>query len=176
MDITIDQYNRCQRALATLLAFRDIGVSFDPNLTTDPPDHHAAIDAVYTFFQHCYHLKDWAAKDPNSNLTWKELEDYVKASPCLSVCADMANGSKHFGLKANEKPKSGYRVRQSGMSGTWKLGENYRLTQIDLSTGVEGDGPVWEAFALAEACMREWDRLLGDRMAAHLAGAREPRE
>jgi hypothetical protein len=118
------------------------------------------IDALYAFFQNCSHLKDWIAKDPESGHTWDEVEAFVKASTPLSKCADLANGSKHFGLQTSAIPKSGIRQTIEGLSSGWTRGGTVKTHAIYIGDRSQG-GESTEAFALAEECMEAWDTFLG---------------
>src|SRR5687767_6889445 len=71
-------------------------VKFDRIVTTPqyvPTDD--AFDVVYAFFQNCWHVKDWLRNDPSVAPLVGDVERCVNDSDALSVCADMANGSKH---------------------------------------------------------------------------------
>jgi hypothetical protein len=52
-------------------------------------------DEMWAFFINCYHMKDWLTNDPASGLTSRAVEDFVAKPPNLSLCGDLANGSKH---------------------------------------------------------------------------------
>jgi hypothetical protein len=52
-----------------------------------------------------WHLKDWILNDPDfAAKDQTKLKADIHASPPLLVCADLANGSKHFTL---DRPKVG---------------------------------------------------------------------
>ena len=59
-------------------------------------------DDVWSFFQNCWHLKDWIKNDPHIPIHGS-IEDLVKTSPPLMICADLANGTKH--LKFDRPPR-----------------------------------------------------------------------
>jgi hypothetical protein len=42
-----------------------------------------------------YHLKDWITKDPAVGTASTSVEGFIRASPTLRLCADLANGVKH---------------------------------------------------------------------------------
>ena len=70
-----------------------------------PVDAEAELDDTYSFFLHCYHLKDWLKNDPSSGKTAQEIESLVTKIPDLALCADIANSVKHLTL--NRPPRSG---------------------------------------------------------------------
>src|SRR5437016_3705170 len=66
-----------------------------------PTDNY--IDDMYAFFQNCYHLKDWLKKDPAFNAP-EDIEKFVTKTPCLALCADICNATKHLGLDPKKHP------------------------------------------------------------------------
>lgn len=70
-----------------------------------PVDQQAELDDTYSFFLHCYHLKDWLAHDETFQRSRDEIEDFVSRTPALALCGDIANSVKH--LKLVRPPKSG---------------------------------------------------------------------
>lgn len=60
-----------------------------------------AEDFLLAFFQSAYHLRDWLL---NSGATTKvNLDALMHNTPALSLCRDVANGSKHLTLNATER-------------------------------------------------------------------------
>ena len=59
-------------------------------------DSERYLDEVYAFFQNCHHLKDWMQNDPSSMNGRAEVEALIAGSETLTICADLANGSKHL--------------------------------------------------------------------------------
>jgi hypothetical protein len=63
------------------------------------------VDDVYSFFLHCYHVKDWLKNDEGfSGCDGRAIEDYVTNTPSLALVADICNGLKHMRIKG--KPRS----------------------------------------------------------------------
>lgn len=56
-------------------------------------DHHV-IDDCHAFVTCCYHLKDWLINDKAAPK--RVVEKFVAGNPWLSLCGDLANGSKHM--------------------------------------------------------------------------------
>jgi hypothetical protein len=115
-------------------------------------------DEVYAFFQNSYHLKDWLKNDPDTaRLVKPSIEDWVKATPTISLCADLANGSKHLKLTRSK-------------TGDFETGIGHR--DFELDTGgtdvpiirvkyhAESGGRTYDAFELATACIAEWKEYL----------------
>ena len=89
------------------------------------------IDDVWSFFVHAWSLKDWIKND--DTIQRIDIESIVKSYPSLMVCADLANGAKHFkiGVSGSHPPP---RVggRQKSLSVTVKIGKG--------STGITSGG------------------------------------
>lgn len=197
-----EQYDRCERYLSELLAFRDEGFEhrrpddmslgelkkyglnaadrekmrqwlsqLPPNFTRlgkrdlapvadilgkwiaagiEPPE---LLDSLYTFFQHCYHLKDWIKNDPSCPLR-TSVENFVSASPQLSLCADICNGSKHLNL--TKPPRSGHKPIVGGVESSMYMGK-VTIEKVSVQHGRN----FVNAFELAEKCMAEWKAFLG---------------
>jgi hypothetical protein len=58
-------------------------------------------DIIWSFFQHCWHLKDWVMNDHAllTDVQKREISAAVHAtgSPLL-ICRDLCNGTKHLAL------------------------------------------------------------------------------
>ncbi len=52
--------------------------------------HNSAFKS--SIFQNCFHLRDWLEKDGfRSTKIPKTPKQYVSDTPCLAICADLAN-------------------------------------------------------------------------------------
>ena len=60
-------------------------------------------DDMYAFFLNCYHLKDWILNDPSRPKTRDNIENLIKKSEALGICADLCNGLKHLSLKKTRR-------------------------------------------------------------------------
>ncbi len=107
---------------------------------------------MWSFFQNCWHLKDWVKNDvsvlPAVRAT---LETDLTSSPDLMICADLANGTKHLEFKT---PRVGAKHTR----------KNFRLV-VGGDSSVEyiidrGDGTQSDAVQLARNCLAAWEQLL----------------
>jgi hypothetical protein len=65
-------------------------------------------EAMWAFFQNCWHLKDWVDHDPlASDAQKKAVLNKAHDSPLLKMCHDLCNGTKHLGLNAELSPGAG---------------------------------------------------------------------
>jgi len=66
-------------------------------------------DLVVLTCQAMWSLKDWVLNDPNFDAADKRgLKTEIHASQVLAICADIANGTKHFRL---DDPKTDFSIR-----------------------------------------------------------------
>jgi hypothetical protein len=128
-------------------------------------------DEVYSFFQNCYHLKDWLLNDPTTGVVRGDVEAYISASQDLSICADICNGSKHLDLsKGNFRPRSGVDTKIQGRQYSVSFGSSLANPQDETPTIsvryiVISAGHTFDAFTLAESCMKDWRTYLqGERL------------
>jgi len=109
-------------------------------------------DDMWSFFQNCWHLKDWVKNDPSVPPAIRAtLEVDLASWPDLMTCADLANGTKHLQLKT---PRVGARHTQ----------KNFRVV-IGGDSSVEyvietGDGTQSDAVQLARNCVTAWEQQL----------------
>lgn len=116
------------------------------------------IDEIYAFFLNCYHLKDWLRNDnaaPTS--ARKAVEDYVKTSPPLQICADICNSLKH--LKRARDPKSKENPSFGGKKFSLELGWE-QSPIISIKYDVQLNSGSKDAFKLATECVSHWDTFL----------------
>ena len=78
-----------------------------------PVDEVMELDDTYSFFIHCYHLKDWLANDDTFGRSRREIEKFVAGTPALALCGDVANSIKHLKLDT----RCGRRARDAGGRG-----------------------------------------------------------
>lgn len=113
---------------------------------------------LYTFFEVCYHLKDWIKADERySRMT--NVEKYINDTPSLRICADLCNRLKHRNLNGNtrSKRKLGFfhidKTISIGPVGyDSKTSINYAL--VDTERGKEC------CFKLASECVESWQYYL----------------
>jgi hypothetical protein len=109
---------------------------------------------LFSFFEICYHLKDWIAQDSRYQVTC-DVDGFINGSTALRICADICNRLKHRTLTRKTRSAN--------------LGA-FHLTQI-ISIFPEGAGPplaaiptaridtergTEDAYALAAECVGEW--------------------
>lgn len=104
-----------------------------------------------SFFESCYHLKDYIKKEITDK---KIVEDYINKSKYLKICADITNQSKHQSLNKRSR--------------TWENKIQINTTSnIDLINNKASQTCFitfkWEkidSLILAKNCKEEWDIFL----------------
>lgn len=109
---------------------------------------------LFSFFEICYHLKDWIVQDSRYQAS-NDVDGFINGSPALKICADICNRLKHRTLTRKTRSAN--------------LGA-FHITQI-LSVFPEGAGPplaaisearidtergTEDAYVLAAECVGEW--------------------
>jgi len=117
------------------------------------------IDEMQSFFQNCYHLKDWTKNDPRvPRATAEVVEEFINASRPLALCGDICNAQKHLLLKkprSSEDPTFGKKLYRVGVG-------NMHPTTIALEYEIQTSTGQLEAFDLATQCVEEWNRFLAE--------------
>jgi hypothetical protein len=146
-------------------------VSSHPNDINDPlptGKQEEYEDYLYAFFQNCWHIKDWISSDKSAP---KRLKDAVKevdkqsAIAPLMLCADVANGSKHFGQSRDGKRHAktvGEIEIEIDSKGDSQTTYTYKV--------VDDFGKSYEAIELARQALREWEKIISENSSAPGAG------
>ena len=108
-------------------------------------------DDVWSFFQNCWHLKDWIRHDP---LIPEDMKARIKAavedSVTLAVANDMANGTKHLEL---------HESRAGASYSHLSLATSGEVSTLECM--IEVRGQMRTAREIAAECVWEWERILG---------------
>jgi hypothetical protein len=156
-----DQYDRAERWLSRI---EQIAAGIGPEMTAGRNTDHF-LDEVLAFFQSCFHLKDWLRNDPQSGVGVKEVERYVASDQSLSLCGDVANGSKHL-LLTTPRVGGGARVSAQhvdinvtdGVMGTADRGTSFRAAYV-ISDGQR----EFDALKVARDAMQAWDAFFSNK-------------
>jgi hypothetical protein len=109
-----------------------------------------AEDFLLAFFQSAYHLRDWLLNSGTASKA--DLDAVVRATPALSLCRDVANGSKHLTLRATERTARVGLMREyaPGLSSGWR----WRMLAIERRK--DGTVEYHEIFEVMVECVDAW--------------------
>jgi hypothetical protein len=148
----LEQYERMQRSYDR---FREINSRLADKVSSDYEDD------VYSFFMHCYHLKDWIRNDPSVKTGMPnigtDVEQFINDSEALSLCADLCSSLKS--LELNRSQSSEPRIfGRKGYHSQLNIGST---SSIRLQWLVQRNNtPPIDALELAGKCITEWDKFL----------------
>jgi len=110
---------------------------------------------LFSFFEICYHLKDWIKESPEYS-SLNDVETFINTSPALRVCADICNRLKHGKLRKH-RSNSELGAFQLKSTTTVLPYPGGAIESLDEATIATERGEEC-CFALAEECMAEWRR------------------
>ncbi len=114
------------------------------------------VDDIYSFFQNCYHLKDWLRDDPKyTTHSNSEIEAHVTNNAHLCICADVCNGLKHLTLRtlrSGAEPKFGKKTIAVNIGAP---GANAHIT-IGVKIEIVHNGKSYDAFDVATGALKAW--------------------
>jgi hypothetical protein len=113
-------------------------------------------DMVWSFFQHCWHVKDWRHHDPLASIAQKNAAVAMAHQPGgpLMICRDLCNGTKHLQLN---HPSSG--AGASHLYVDMNIVPGQGRFEIDCIID-DGHGNPISGKQLARDCIAEWERIL----------------
>ena len=120
--------------------------------TAQPNGSADAVFDLHAFFVACFHFKDWLIQD--GVVPKNVVEDWVNQNGALTLCADLANRTKHYKLT---------RVRTHPNAGPTSQSVTIGMAAIPTAahSWVITAGPTtWDALQLAQEAVSDWTRLL----------------
>lgn len=124
-----------------------------------------ALDDVFTFFVHCYHVKDWVKRcAPYLNLSEADVEEFVTETPALALCADICNARKHLVLMEPRSEATHSIVETTVFFEFERTGEDSAMLLHKVRVTIEHGGRTIDGFDLATEAMKAWDSLLQPRL------------
>ncbi len=125
-----------------------------------------AEDIAISFFQNCHHLKEWLLKDSSSGKFVPDIEENINSSRHLSLCADIANGSKHLKLNRNQRSKVVQKVQRLNYHHVLEIrsdSEEVKHSLKSITWTVVTDKENIDGFRLATDCINDWRTYLKDK-------------
>lgn len=121
-------------------------------------------DALWTFFLHCWHLRDWVLSDPDlaGSVDPGELDQAVEASHALSVVAGLARRAMGLDLERSRR-ESELVSAQSAISLREVLGRGETSSEEKWDWKVVvPDGPDRWALDVARDAVADWQWILSE--------------
>ena len=110
-------------------------------------------DDVYSFFQACWHVKDWVKHDPQVEQPVKDaIKTEAESNKRLLVCHDICNGTKH--LKLTVPRAQGARVEFTHVETRGGM-----IVAVDFGIADDTEELVGGKL-FARQCVEEWERIL----------------
>lgn len=107
---------------------------------------------LYSFFEICYHLKDWMKSDCGLG---QNIEFFITRTPALRITADICNRLKHCKLTSSRSKDLGsFSIHMVFKTGIGKDKVSISSAKIETERGSEC------CFALANECMRVWQEYI----------------
>ncbi len=141
---------------------------FLARLENQDKDQTAYEDDLWSFFQHCWHLKDWIKNDDSISKDMM-IEEKVKNYKSLQIVADLANRSKHLKLRVRSTrvdadvksigvtiyvPTLNINMKTGKTTTSGNLRSEYKYT-IMTNEGLE-----YDALDLARNSVKDWEDLI----------------
>ena len=127
--------------------------------TMDSVDDLDRLDFALTFFQNCYHLKDWIpVMERIGKSDWnKKWEQFVSSNIEIKICRDICNGTKHLSITAPSIDKDFAIFREYNpfhrVLGT-------RSTEFTIYA----DGQKYSLPDLMFGCIKAWDYFIATEL------------
>ena len=144
-----EQWERVKRMLARVDDHNRDSFSYD--------------DDLWSFFQNCWHLKDWIKNDEAVPKAVRDgIETKVANVESIMICADLANRSKHLQLVRNIRRDADVTNR----SVTIRVGHACGVESGAVCTSESehiitlSDGRKFVAQLLAHGAVEDWRKLL----------------
>lgn len=128
-------------------------------------DKPAMCDHFFNFCVTAHSLRDWVIHSQNAEK--QSVHDRCNQVSVLAACRDIANASKHFILKVDQKPVAkGAVVSRSSVVDVFEgAGGNHRVSQprdtIDIYLVIEGHSPQ-ESHQFTRAVVTAWCEIFNE--------------
>ena len=125
-------------------------------------------DDVWSFFQNCWHLKDWIKNDSQgvAKATRQKIDVEVNSRPALVMMGDLANKSKNFELTTDPLGAREALPRQSKAGATAYIDKRDRIQEVQKADGAiyllvtDKNGDEFPVKKLATDAMKNWMAII----------------
>jgi hypothetical protein len=95
----------------------------------------------------------------------RDVEDHIRNSPGLAICADLANGIKHLVINRNIRvdPDASVTRRELHLRLDEQLSGGTTEATMAVRYEIEAAGQTYDAYELARQCLDEWRTCLNQK-------------
>ncbi len=108
-------------------------------------------DYYWTIFIIIYHFKDWIRMATSK----EKVENYVKNSKSLSICADICNSNKHLFLRYSKTGDKETRLLNTLIEAEYKNKKSFFPITLIINRH-----KMIDAYTLVEDCMQDWGKFI----------------
>lgn len=103
-------------------------------------------DFTYTFFQNCYHLREWMLQTGGASQL--ELDEFFARNIELQVCRDVCNGTKHLNLS------------HASVDRSFSIGREYTPGEpLGFRMFIVANDQHYDLIHLADRCLMLWQKF-----------------
>jgi hypothetical protein len=113
------------------------------------------LDCIYSFFQNCYHLRDWL--EHSRVVSQKQLADFFRSHIEMQVCRDICNGTKHFNL-TRPSVDAHFSIGREYIPANWPGS----MPHFNGTWFIIAGSDKYDIFDLTHKCMAHWNTFLND--------------
>jgi len=156
----VDQWERVQRWYQRLYDLE--------NESTDTRDTNYHFDVAHSFFQDCYHLRDWLVC--SGVVSKSDLDLMIYESVELGICRNICNVMKHSSItRPGNNPDTHTFAYDTAEGGRWAITREYIYPELRERPNIEwvmtvmAGGKIYRCIDLASTCIKQWQAFLLER-------------
>ncbi len=116
-------------------------------------------DYLYTFFENCWHLKEWLKHDETIKIDSKVIEVYAgRSGSAISLCGDVATVSKHLRVDDANRDKNA-KLDEGMVYITSNLRKNGVVSTVGTGANILAKAGKLNALQVAENALEEWEEF-----------------
>lgn len=116
-------------------------------------DIRILLDMIYAFFIFCHHMSDYIKNDNELSIDEDIIYEYIRKNECLSICADICNGTKHLTLTRPKTEGGHFWVN-------YKININSKTKERTISVTLSSKTVNEEFSSLADNCIQKWEKFI----------------
>ena len=118
-------------------------------------------DLILSFFQDCWHLKDWVQKS-SQRVHKNTLHNFLLNSFELQICREICNTSKHLILDRHTLNNDARLAEFNNIP--IALAREYSPWGDKLIFLIRSEKGRYDAFELAKECLKQWEKFISTEL------------